>query len=124
MNGIDKHIFRGLLDRDSNRTFEELEIRNSYFEGCGLSITRSPKLRTTARNVRLLNCEQRGCGIESAIFDAVTVDGPENEWPIADMGRSLQTRYVARQDRPSDVQQCVGPTNRRTRPARAAAGIR
>ena len=75
MNGIDKHIFRGLLDRDSNRTFEELEIRNSYFEGCGLSITRSPKLRTTARNVHLLNCEQRGCGIESAIFDAVTVDG-------------------------------------------------
>ena len=75
MTRIEGKTYLGLFDRDSSRAFANMELSRCCFESCGLSITRSPALRSTVNNVTLVGCEQRRCLIESAIFDTVTVDG-------------------------------------------------
>jgi len=62
-------------DRDSKALFRDLEFRKCSFEGCNISITFDPNLRSTVRNVKLTQCEQRGCAVDSAILENVTVDG-------------------------------------------------
>jgi hypothetical protein len=52
-----------------------MRFRRCYFEGCGLSITLSPALRATVRDVALVACEQRSCTIDTAVLDTVKVDG-------------------------------------------------
>jgi hypothetical protein len=75
MKTFERRSFIHLLDDSSGRVLEEMEFRHCYFEGCGLSITRSPARRSTVRNVRLTACEQRGCGVDAAVVDTVAVDG-------------------------------------------------
>jgi len=67
--------FDSFDDRDSAATFHDLEFRNCYFESCELSITRTPALRSTVRNIKLINCSQRGCSLSAAIVEDVLIDG-------------------------------------------------
>jgi hypothetical protein len=67
--------FESFDDRDSVAMFSDVEFRNCYFESCELSITRTPTLRSTVRNVGLINCSQRGSSISAAIVEDVLVDG-------------------------------------------------
>jgi hypothetical protein len=67
--------FADFLDRDSGRTFSDLEFRKCSFLGCGISTTFDPRLRSTVRNVRLINCQARGCSVDAAIVEDVLVDG-------------------------------------------------
>jgi hypothetical protein len=75
MTIVDRQSYIHLFDDNSGRTFENIEFRRCYFEGCGLSITRSPARRSSVRNVQLVSCEQRGCLINGAAFEEVVVDG-------------------------------------------------
>jgi hypothetical protein len=59
---IDRH------DRNSGRVFENLRIRNCYFESCSLSLARDPKRRSTVRHVEMEACEARGCIVFAPIL--------------------------------------------------------
>jgi hypothetical protein len=72
---FEKQTFECFYDRDSGQVFENLEFRHCRFESCGISITLDPKLRSIVRNVKLINCEQQGCAVHSAIVENVLVDG-------------------------------------------------
>lgn len=75
MKVFEKQRFQGFSDRDSGALFADLQFVKCYFESCAVSITRNPQLRSTVRNVTLVNCEQRGCALDPAIVEDVLVDG-------------------------------------------------
>lgn len=75
MRILEDRSFDSFCDRDSAATFCDLEFRGCYFEGCAISVTKRPALRSTVRNVRLVGCSQRGCSLRCAIIESVLVDG-------------------------------------------------
>lgn len=75
MRVVEKQEFSEFYDHDSARLFSDIEFRRCKFVSCGISITRDPALRSTIRNVKLLNCETYGCDLDTAIVEDVTVDG-------------------------------------------------
>lgn len=75
MKTYENQVFERFYDQDSGAVFENLEFRRCQFESSAISIARDPQLRSTVRNVRLIRCEEIGCGIESAIIENVLVDG-------------------------------------------------
>lgn len=72
---FEKHEFARFYDQDSGRTFSDIEFRKCSFLSSAISITRKPELRSTVRNVKLIQCEQRGCALEAAVIEDVLVDG-------------------------------------------------
>lgn len=75
MRRLEGQEFVQWFDRDSAAIYSDLEFVKCRFESSGISITRNPQLRATVRNVRLIKCVERGCGIENAIFEDVSIDG-------------------------------------------------
>lgn len=71
----DGKTFRKLFDRDSGAVFEDMTFNKCVFDNCALSLTMSPELRSTVRNVRLKDCMSVNCGIGPAVFENVVVDG-------------------------------------------------
>lgn len=67
--------FRSFYDRNSGRIFRDLEFRKCRFISSSLSITRNPKRRSIVRNVRLTQCEEIGCAIDTAIIEDTIIDG-------------------------------------------------
>jgi hypothetical protein len=53
----------------------DVDFVKCSFRSCGLSVTDDPRHRTVVRNVRLINCEQRGSAVDTAIIENVMVDG-------------------------------------------------
>ena len=49
--------FRNVYDRNSGRTVSDLDFRHRRFVRSGILITRNPHRRSTARNVKLVQCE-------------------------------------------------------------------
>jgi len=72
---FDGREYECFYDRNSGRTFSDLEFRYCSFVSSSISITRKPKRRSTVRNVKLIGCEVRGCAIDTAIIEEVVVDG-------------------------------------------------
>jgi hypothetical protein len=68
------------------RLFEGLEFRRCTFVGSTLSLTKKPKLRSTVRHVRLLDCREVGCSLDAAIVEEVFVDGLETSNPLITWG--------------------------------------
>jgi hypothetical protein len=75
MKAYENQTFEKLYDQDSGAVFENLVLGNCVFNNCALSLTKSPELRSTVRNVQLVNCVSVNCGIRSAVFENVTIDG-------------------------------------------------
>jgi hypothetical protein len=69
--------FRLNSDRDAGRVFEDLEFHRCRFISGHLSAAQRPELRSTARRIRITDCEWYGAGIGSAILEDVVVDGLE-----------------------------------------------
>jgi hypothetical protein len=67
--------YEQFYDRASGRTFSDILFERCVFESCAVSITKDPALRTTIRNVHLINCEEAGCSLKPAIVEDVLVDG-------------------------------------------------
>lgn len=68
--------FVDFQDRDSGSTFCDLVLfRDCYFESCAVSATRNPNLRSRVHNVQLINCNQRGCSLGTAIIEDSLIDG-------------------------------------------------
>ena len=74
MNVIEDQEFDLVHDRDSSAVYENLELRNCFFRNCFLSVTKNPALRSTVRNVRLVNCSQTNSIVFSPILENVVVD--------------------------------------------------
>lgn len=66
--------FEGIFDQDSSARFEGIEFRRCRFVRSALSITMTPKLRSTVKNVRLIDCEQKGCTIWAAVIEDAFVE--------------------------------------------------
>jgi hypothetical protein len=62
------------IDRNSGRTFSDIEFLDCYFVGCAISVTREPRLRSIMRHVKVINCEQRGCTLYSAVVEDVLIN--------------------------------------------------
>jgi hypothetical protein len=66
--------FHRFVDYDSGTVFSDLEFRNCEFRGCLVGVTKNPELRTTIRNVSLINCSDNGSSIGNAIVEDVLVE--------------------------------------------------
>jgi len=75
MNLFNNQEFSNFYDRNSGCLFQDLEFRNCQFISSSLSITRNPKRRSTVRNVRVVQCEEIGCSIDTAIIEDTIIDG-------------------------------------------------
>jgi hypothetical protein len=75
MKTFHNQTFDSFDDRDSAATFHDMVFTKCHFESCELSITRTPTLRSTLHNMKLLNCSQRDCAISAAVIEDVVVDG-------------------------------------------------
>lgn len=68
-------VFSCFYDRSSGRVFEDLEFRRCRFESSSISITRNPKKRSTVRNAKMIQCEEIGCSLDTAIIEDVIIEG-------------------------------------------------
>jgi hypothetical protein len=75
MQVFENQTFDDFDDRDSAAIFSDIEFHRCCFDGCLFSITRKPNLRTTVRNVSLIDCTLNGGSIGTAIVEDVLVDG-------------------------------------------------
>jgi hypothetical protein len=75
MQVFEKREFARFYDQDSGRTYSGIEFRKCSFLSSAISITRDPKLRSTVREMKLVQCEERGCAIDAAVIEDVLVDG-------------------------------------------------
>jgi len=67
--------FSRWYDDSSSRTFADMAFEDCSFSNCGISITRDPRLRSTAQNISFTNCRVDGMFIHSAVVEDVLVDG-------------------------------------------------
>jgi hypothetical protein len=67
--------FECFYDRNSRRVFHDLEFKKCRFVSSSLSITRNPRRRSLAQNIKLIQCEEIGCAIDTAVIEDVVVDG-------------------------------------------------
>ena len=74
MQRFENQTFCDFDDRDSAAVFSDIEFYQCRFDGCLISITRNPNLRTTVRNVSLTNCALNGGSIGTAIIEDVVVN--------------------------------------------------
>lgn len=71
---FEKRELRSFYD-DGGRVLEDLEFRRCSFVSSAISITRDPARRSVVRNVKLINCEQRGCTVYTAVLEDIVIDG-------------------------------------------------
>ncbi len=70
--------FGNFYDRNSGRTFQNLEFTRCRFIRSSLSITRDPKRRSTVRDIKITHCEEIGCVLEAAVvFCKIKQDLPQ-----------------------------------------------
>jgi hypothetical protein len=96
MRIFEQQTFDGLLDRDSAKTFSEMELRRCHFQSCVLSIADEPRNRSTVRNVRLVESSQLGCTVYGAIVDDVLVDGLNTNGQLLRTWGAVFNRVVLR----------------------------
>jgi hypothetical protein len=75
MRVFENQEFADFSDRNSGRTFANLEFRRCRFVGSFVSFAKHPRHRSTIRNVQLIKCEAIGCALEAAIVEEVLIDG-------------------------------------------------
>jgi hypothetical protein len=85
MRVFEKKTLKSLYDQESGAVFADMEFRSCDFESCVLSMAGRPARRSTVRNVRLLQCSQRGCRANCAVIEDVLIDD------LATNGQLLQT---------------------------------
>jgi len=71
---FENRTFEDFDDRDSAALFSDVEFRRCHFDGCLVSMTQKPNLRTTIRNVSLIDCTENGCSIGTAIVENAFIE--------------------------------------------------
>ncbi len=62
------------VDRNSGKTFSNIVFQGCEFKGGAFSVADSPELRSTARNMKFLNCSVRGSSVDTGIIEDVLVE--------------------------------------------------
>jgi hypothetical protein len=75
MRFFENETFRRFYDRDSGAVFSDLEFHKCHFQSGAISIALDPKLRSTVRNIKAINCQVTSGSIQCAVVEDVTVDG-------------------------------------------------
>ena len=75
MQVFEKQTLRELYDRNSGATFADLEFRRCRFQSCALSVTFEPARRSTARNIRLIDCTVEASNVRTAVIEESLVSG-------------------------------------------------
>lgn len=88
MTVIEEQQFGSVFDRGEARIYSDIEFRNCYFEGCAV-MSQSPEQRSAFRNIKLVDCSQRGCGMEAVILENVVIENLDTK------GQLLQLWGVA-----------------------------
>ncbi len=70
---IENQLIRGFSDFNSGKTFSDLEFRKCSFVSVDISTTLNVRRRSTIRNVKIFDCEQRGCTLGPAIVEDVSI---------------------------------------------------
>lgn len=73
MQVFKRQRFERLRDRGSGRIYEDIQLHGCCFQGC-VTVAKKPKRRPTFRNVRVVDCEQRGCVLRGAIVDGCLIE--------------------------------------------------
>jgi hypothetical protein len=74
MRVFENQTFTFFRDRDSAALFSGVEFRRCQFEDCVVSITHDPILRSTIRNMSLIECIENGASIGNAIAEDVIIE--------------------------------------------------
>jgi hypothetical protein len=74
MQVFENQTFEDFDDRNSAALFSGIEFRRCHFDGCFISITHNPELRSTLRNVRLLDCMANGGSLGKAIVEDALIE--------------------------------------------------
>jgi len=74
MQIFENQTLTGFRARNSALTFSDIQFRRCHLEDCAVSVTENPNLRTTIRNVLLVDCSENGCSIGNAIVEDVLVE--------------------------------------------------
>lgn len=73
MRVIERETLRSRHDYGGG-VFEGLQFRKCEFLSCGISNTTAPEKRSVAREIRLEDCSERGCAIDTLIAEDIVVD--------------------------------------------------
>src|SRR5713226_5166682 len=71
---FEKQKFSSFYD-DGGHVFEDLEFRRCYFQSSAISITCDLASRSTVHNMKIIDCEEGGCFVHTAIVEDVLIDG-------------------------------------------------
>src|SRR5580704_18873513 len=66
--------FKSFDDRESAAVFSDIEFRECHFDNCAISMTHEPALRSTVRNISLIDCEVSACWIRAAVVEDMLVE--------------------------------------------------
>ena len=123
MRVFEKEEFRSFYD-DGGQVFQDLEFRRCHFVSSAISITKDPRLRSTVRNVKLINCQQHGCAIDTAVLEDVLIDGLKTNGLVqtwgavfkhvtmrGKIGRIMLSPLVATGQAPPEVQRAFDEAN-------------
>lgn len=72
---FEDRVVESWQDRDSGRSFVDLEFRRCRFVFSSVTATRDPGRRQTVRNVKLVDCVSDACHIGGVILEDVTIEG-------------------------------------------------
>jgi hypothetical protein len=75
MKILENLTFEPFYDRNSKAVFSDIEFRKCHFMSGALSVTLDPKLRSTVRNVNVINCRTTAASLWAAIVEDVVIDG-------------------------------------------------
>jgi hypothetical protein len=75
MRVFENETFRRIYDQNSSAVFSDLEFHKCHFQSGAISIALDPKLRSTLRNIKVINCQVTSGSIQCAVAEDVVVDG-------------------------------------------------
>jgi hypothetical protein len=72
-------VFDHIIDRDSHCVFSDMRFERCTFESCAVSVTRDVALRSTIRNVEVIDCKESATNVRCAIIEDCLVDRFQTE---------------------------------------------
>ena len=115
--------FESLHDSGTGRTYEDLEFSRCHFQGC-FAVPRKFRNRPIFRNIRMFDCEQRGCDLRGMIIDNCMIqdlktNGLLQVWGsvfrhvtlIGRMGRLMVSSLIGVSDRAQKLQREFAAAN-------------
>jgi hypothetical protein len=89
MQRFERQEFVDIKAAGTSKVFANMEFIRCHFWACGIFPAEDPADRSTARDLRFINCEETACMINGAIVEETLVDGLRS----ADMFQTFGTVF-------------------------------